>query len=48
MTATLTIDKLTIKFLGKKETVYRLLDQAGEVVAVYATKAEAEAAVAAA
>lgn len=48
MTTTLTIDKLTIKFLGKKETVYRVLDRAGEVVGVYSTKAEAEAAAAAA
>lgn len=48
MNTTLILDKLTIKFLGKKETVYRLLDNNGEVVRVFATKEEAEAALAAA
>jgi hypothetical protein len=42
-----TIDTLTIKFLGKKLTFYRLLDQAGEVVSVHGSKDEAEAALAA-
>lgn len=39
----MTINKFTIKFLGKKETVFRGLDENGEVVQVFATKAEAEA-----
>ncbi|WP_257721703.1 hypothetical protein [Variovorax sp. PAMC 28711] len=39
----MTIDKLTIKFLGKRETVYRILDEAGEVLRVFAEKEEAEA-----
>jgi hypothetical protein len=46
MTTTYTIDALTIKLFGKKATLYRLLKN-GEVVGVYETKAEAEAAQAA-
>lgn len=46
MQATYTTDSLTIKFLGKKSTVHRLLKN-GEVIGVYETKAEAEAAKAA-
>lgn len=41
-----TIDKLTIKLFGKKETVYRVLDADGEVLRVFATLAEAQAHVA--
>lgn len=41
------IDKITIKFLGKKETFYRILDAQGEVLRVFATKEEAQAHVAA-
>jgi hypothetical protein len=40
------ITAMTIKFLGKKETVYRLFKN-GELVRVFATKEEAEAAQAA-
>lgn len=47
MQTTLILDKLTIKFLGKKLTFWRLLDQDGEVVRVFETKEEAEAAQAA-
>ena len=38
-----TTDSMTIKLLGKKCTVHRLLRN-GEVIGVYETKAEAEAA----
>lgn len=38
----MTIDKITVKFLGKKETIFRAI-QDGEVVQVFETKAEAEA-----
>ena len=37
------INKITIKFLGKKESMYRVLDDAGEVLQVFMTKEEAEA-----
>lgn len=43
MNATLIIDKLTIKFLGKKVTVWRVLDAEGEVVKVACSKDEAQA-----
>lgn len=39
----MTISKMTIKFLGKKETIYRALNAKGEVVQVFADKEEAEA-----
>lgn len=43
---TYTIDAVVMKLFGKKATIYRLL-KSGEVVGVYETKAEAEAAQAA-
>lgn len=43
----MTISKITIKFLGKKETLYRALNANGEVLQVFSTQAEAEAWVAA-
>lgn len=43
MNATYTIDAITMKFLGKKGTLYRLFKN-GELMGVYETKAEAEAA----
>jgi hypothetical protein len=46
MTATYTIDKLTMKFLGVNGTVYRLFKN-GELIRVYDSMAEAEAAQAA-
>lgn len=46
MQTTYTIDAITMKLFGKKGTLYRLLKN-GEVVGVYETKAEAEAAQAA-
>lgn len=46
MTTTYTIDAMTIKLFGKKGTMYRLLKN-GEVIGVYASKQEAEAAQAA-
>lgn len=39
----MTISKMTIKFLGKKETVFRVLDKEGEVVGVFASLEEAKA-----
>ena len=36
------IDKLTIKFLGKKETVYRVFKD-GELIRIFTSKEEAEA-----
>jgi transposase-like protein len=39
----MTISKMTIKFLGKKETIYRALNVNGEVVRVFADKEEADA-----
>ena len=39
----MTISKMTIKFLGKKETVFRVLDKDGEVVSVFASLEEAAA-----
>lgn len=39
----MSINKLTIKFLGKKETVYRVLDKSGEVVQVFCSHEEADA-----
>lgn len=47
MTATYTIDAITMKLFGKKGTIFRLLKD-GEVVRVFDCKAEAEAALAAA
>ena len=46
MTTTYTIDSITMKLFGKKGTLYRLLKD-GEVVGVYESKGEAEAAQAA-
>jgi hypothetical protein len=42
-TANLTIEKFTVKFLGKKETVWRVLDSEGEVVKVVCSEEEATA-----
>jgi hypothetical protein len=39
----MTITAMTLKLLGKKETVYRVFSQQGELLAVFATRAEAEA-----
>jgi hypothetical protein len=47
MNTALIIDKLTMKFLGKKMAFWRLLDANGEVVRVFESKEEAEAAQAA-
>ena len=38
----MTIDKLTIKFMGKKETVFRVLDKDGEVLRCFETETEAQ------
>lgn len=43
----MTINTMTIKYLGKKVTVYRLLNSNNEVCGVFYTKEEAEAAKAA-
>ena len=42
----MTISKMTIKFLGQKCTVYRVLDKDGEVVQVFESLEEANAFVA--
>lgn len=42
----MTIDKLTFKLFGKKTTVYRALDENGEVVQVFETLEAAQAYVA--
>jgi hypothetical protein len=42
----MTINKLTIKLFGKKETIFRVLDKDGEVVKVFLTLEEAQAFVA--
>ena len=39
----MTITKMTIKFLGKKETVYRVLDASGEVLHVACSAEDAAA-----
>jgi hypothetical protein len=46
MNTTYTIDKMTMKFLGVKGTVYRLFKN-GELIRVFDTMEEAEAAKAA-
>jgi len=38
----MTISKITVKFLGKKESMFRVLDKAGEVLQVFCTQAEAQ------
>ena len=38
----MTISKMKIKFLGKVGTLYRVLDEAGEVLQVFETQQEAE------
>lgn len=43
MNKTLRIETLTIKLLGKKDTVYRCYDSTGEMVHIFYEKAEAEA-----
>ena len=39
----MTITAMTIKLFGKKETVFRVFNQTGEIVGVFATKQEAQA-----
>ena len=39
----MTINKMTIKMLGQKCTVYRVIDQCGEVVRVFESLEEAQA-----
>lgn len=39
----MTINAITIKLFGNKNTVFRVLNATGEVVQVLATKEEAEA-----
>lgn len=41
------VSQIKIKFLGKTEVIFRVLDQAGEVVFVGCDKAECEAWIAA-
>ena len=43
MNKTKRIEALTIKLLGKKDTVYRCYDSTGEMVHVFYEKSEAEA-----
>lgn len=43
MNKTARIEALTIKLLGKKDTVYRCYDSTGEMVHVFYEKSEAEA-----
>jgi len=38
----MTISKITMKFLGKSSSLFRVLDAAGEVLQVLETKQEAE------
>ena len=39
----MTIDKITVKLLGQKLSLYRALDKDGEVIKVFETMEEAKA-----
>lgn len=39
----MTIDKITVKLFGKKETLYRAIDADGEVIRVFESPEDAQA-----